>query len=110
METVIDMTFPIKVVVTGGCGFIGSNFIEFLLTHTDYHIVNIDSLTYAGASNIQWNPQRYTFYQMDISDTHLDAVLEKEQPEFIINFAAETHVDRSIANPDSFVHICELHK
>lgn len=103
MGTVIDMN-PLKVLVTGGCGFIGSNFIDFLLTHTDYHIVNVDALTYAGASNNQWDRQRYTFYNLDIGDDHVANVLTTEQPDFIVNFAAETHVDRSISNPDTFVN------
>jgi dTDP-glucose 4,6-dehydratase len=100
----MDTNMTPTVLVTGGCGFIGSNFIQFLLDHTDYKIVNIDSLTYAGASNLNWNPSRYIFYRADIGDTIVGSILQKEKPDFVVNFAAETHVDRSIANPDSFVN------
>lgn len=91
-----------KILVTGGCGFIGSNFIEFLLTHTDYHIINVDSLTYAGVS---YHPtsERYTFLHMSIGDSRISDLLKEKQPDLIVNFAAETHVDRSITDPDVFV-------
>ncbi len=92
-----------KILVTGGCGFIGSNFIEFLLTHTDYYIINVDALTYAGVTS---HPEssRYLFYQADIGDpVIIDTIILNHKPDFIINFAAETHVDRSIADPDAFV-------
>jgi dTDP-glucose 4,6-dehydratase len=94
----------LKVLVTGGCGFIGSNFIQFLVDHTDYTIVNIDLLTYAGDSNISWDSNRYTFYRADIGDATIAPILATEKPDVILNFAAETHVDRSITNPDSFVN------
>ena len=89
--------------VTGGAGFIGSNFIEYLLKSSDAEIINIDLLTYAGVSQHP-KSDRYTFYQMDIGYDEIYDILLKHQPDYIINFAAETHVDRSIAYPDAFVN------
>lgn len=91
-----------KILVTGGNGFIGSNFIRYVLEHTDLEVVNIDILTYAGVAP---HPQdnRYTFYQADIGYNEILNILQKEQPDYIVNFAAETHVDRSIEFPDAFV-------
>lgn len=88
--------------VTGGNGFIGSHFVDFLLKHTEYEVINIDLLTYAGASKHPESP-RYTFYQMNIGDKEMADVLEKHRPVYIVNFAAETHVDRSINDPFPFV-------
>jgi len=88
--------------VTGGNGFIGSNFIQYLLTSTDAEIVNVDLLTYAGVSPHP-KSHRYTFYQMDIGYDEVYDILIKHQPDYIVNFAAETHVDRSIEFPDAFV-------
>jgi dTDP-glucose 4,6-dehydratase len=90
-----------KLLVTGGAGFIGSNFIHHMLeTHPDYRIVNYDKLTYAGnlKNHIQSekNP-KYTFIQGDIIDLEtLDRVMKEHEITHVINFAAETHVDRSI--------------
>lgn len=96
-----------KVMITGGAGFIGSNFVLYMLNkHPDYEIVNVDALTYAGnLENLRSieNDSNYTFVKADIAD---QATLE---PWFIagvdavINFAAESHVDRSILNPGIFV-------
>lgn len=91
-----------KVLVTGGNGFIGSNFIRHILKNTDMDVVNVDLLTYAGKSPHPDDP-RYTFYQADIAYPELLDILLKHKPEYIVNFAAETHVDRSIAFPDPFV-------
>ncbi len=87
--------------VCGGAGFIGSNFIRYMLsTHPDYTIVNFDKLTYAGnlenLADVATNP-KYTFVQGDIIDLdHLHKVMSEHQITHVINFAAETHVDRSI--------------
>ena len=93
-----------KILVTGGNGFIGGNFIRHVLDRTDMEVVNLDLLTYAGTVPHSDSP-RYTFHQSDIGDTHsVLSVLNTLRPQYIINFAAETHVDRSIQFPDAFVH------
>lgn len=96
------------ILVTGGAGFIGSNFVKHMLNkYEGYNIVNLDLLTYAGnlenLSDIE-NNERYTFAKGDISDRVFIADLfEKEQFDYVINFAAESHVDRSIEFPEIFV-------
>jgi dTDP-glucose 4,6-dehydratase len=90
-----------KLMVAGGAGFIGSNFIHYMLeTHPDYEIINYDKLTYAGnldnLKDIENNPQ-YHFEQGDITDLErINAVMQQYGITHLINFAAETHVDRSI--------------
>ncbi|MDP2656335.1 MAG: dTDP-glucose 4,6-dehydratase [bacterium] len=90
-----------KLLVCGGAGFIGSNFIHHMLsTYPDYKIVNFDKLTYAGnldnLADVASDP-RYTFVQGDITDLDaLEAVIKEHSIDHVINFAAETHVDRSI--------------
>lgn len=95
-----------KLLITGGCGFIGSNFIRHILAkYTDYHIINLDKLTYCGnPDNLKEieRDRRYKFIKGDIADAPVVDKLVKES-DVVINFAAETHVDRSIADPDSFV-------
>lgn len=96
-----------KILVTGGAGFIGSNFIRFMLeTYSDVEIVNFDKLTYAGnLDNLHTleNHPHYQFIHGDLCDrTFIDQILATP-PEVIINFAAETHVDRSIEDSRSFV-------
>ena len=90
-----------NLLVCGGAGFIGSNFIHYMLeTHPDIKIVNFDKLTYAGnLSNHKHieNDPRYTFVQGDITDLDLlNKVMAEHKIHYVINFAAETHVDRSI--------------
>jgi len=93
--------------VTGGAGFIGANFILDWLRQSDEEIVNIDKLTYAGnlesLSSLQ-NDSRHVFVQGDIGDQLLmTELLEKYQPRAVLNFAAESHVDRSIHGPEAFI-------
>ncbi len=94
-----------KILVTGGAGFIGSNFINYMLNKYDYKIINLDLLTYAGnlenLKNVE-NNKNYTFIKGDISDKELVLDLTKDC-DAIINFAAESHVDRSIVSPNIFV-------
>ena len=83
------------IIVTGGCGFIGSNFVRLLATSTDYRIVNFDKLTYAGnMENVaDISPARMRFVQGDICDRELvERTLAEEKPWAIVNFAAESHV------------------
>ncbi len=94
--------------VTGGAGFIGSNFIIYLLNHhTDVRIINLDKLTYAGnMENLKAVDQdtRYKFIKGDICDEALvDKIFIDEDIDYVVNFAAETHVDRSITDPQVFV-------
>lgn len=95
--------------VTGGCGFIGSNFIHYLLRgQPDIDIVNVDALTYAGhlenISDLNTLPN-YHFEKADIRcQDSMQAIFEKYSPQVVINFAAETHVDRSIQDPAVFIH------
>lgn len=92
--------------VTGGAGFIGSNFISYLLSNSTYYITNVDYLTYAGTyENIQpfEKSNRYRFIKCDIGkDNDLRSVFDQEY-ETIINFAAESHVDRSIMDATPFI-------
>ena len=95
------------ILVTGGCGFIGSNFILEWLSLEQSAVVNLDKLTYAGnadnLSQLAANP-RYVFVHGDIGDRScVSSLLREYQPQAIVNFAAESHVDRSIHAPDAFV-------
>jgi dTDP-glucose 4,6-dehydratase len=97
-----------KILVTGGAGFIGSNFIRHLLSEdTGTQIVNLDALTYAGSErNLDGlpDPDRHLFVHGDICDACLiDTLLKTHHIDTIVHFAAETHVDRSILNPEKFV-------
>ncbi len=100
-----------NILVTGGCGFIGSNFIRYLLSDSDYmgRIVNVDRLTYAGnPENLEdiavRFPDRYVFVKADICDrAAMSDVFERFQIDAVCHFAAESHVDRSIVEPDAFI-------
>jgi len=99
---------PRSMLVTGGAGFIGSNFIRHVLTHeANINIVNLDKLTYAGSlDNLNDLPhsERYHFIRGDITDTPLlRHVLQHNHIDTIVHFAAESHVDRSITGPAAFV-------
>lgn len=96
-----------RILITGGAGFIGSALVRHLIEHTDHHVLNLDKLTYAGnleslhsiASNT-----RYEFVQADIVDqATVRAVLERFRPQAIMHLAAESHVDRSIDGPAAFI-------
>lgn len=95
-----------EVLITGGAGFIGSNFIQYLLKYSSYQITNIDALTYAGIlENTQTfqNNDCYRFIRADIRNRHeMNLVLDRHY-DVIINFAAESHVDRSIENAYPFI-------
>ncbi len=95
-------------VVTGGAGFIGANFVRRTLAHSPRSVVILDKLTYAGnLASLGDLPQggRLTFIQADIADrAAVREVLAAHRPTAVVNFAAETHVDRSIDGPDAFVH------
>ena len=100
--------FMKKYLVTGGAGFIGSNFVLYMLSHhDDTFIVNVDSLTYAGnLENLRSveNDERYHFVQADIRDADkMKEIVDRFSPDYVINFAAESHVDRSILDPTAFV-------
>lgn len=97
-----------KLLVTGGAGFIGSNFVKYMLKkYKDYTVVNLDKLTYAGnlenLKDIEKN-NRHHFVKGDICDLKLvKKLMEQEEVDAVVNFAAETHVDRSIIDPDAFI-------
>jgi dTDP-glucose 4,6-dehydratase len=95
------------IIVTGGAGFIGSNFVIDWLSQSDEVVINLDKLTYAGnlhnIDSLNSNPN-HVFIQGDIGNIELiDQLLEKYQPRAIVNFAAESHVDRSIHGPEEFI-------
>jgi dTDP-glucose 4,6-dehydratase len=92
-----------KYLVTGGAGFIGGAFVRLVLGSSETHIINLDKLTYAGnlenLASVAENP-RYRFVHGNICDAKLvDALLKEERPDALVNFAAESHVDRSILSP-----------
>ncbi len=96
-----------NVLITGGCGFIGSNFVKYLISLKSYFPIILDKLTYAGSkSNInQINEQYFEFIKGDICDEHLlDNLFKKYKFEGVFHFAAESHVDRSIDKPREFIN------
>jgi len=100
-----------RLLITGGCGFIGSNFIRYILEHySPASVTNVDALTYAGSlTNVaglaQTYGERYEFFHADIASAQqMEALMEKHPFYAVVNFAAESHVDRSIDSPQNFVH------
>jgi dTDP-glucose 4,6-dehydratase len=101
----------VRILVTGGCGFIGSNFIRYILQHyKPAYVSNVDVLTYAGnPANldgvVEEHGERYEFFKADIASAdQMDALMTDHQFYGVINFAAESHVDRSIDSPLNFIH------
>lgn len=97
-----------KVLITGGAGFIGGNFVHYILNkYPEYEIVNLDALTYAGEltkHQVIENLPNYHFTQIDITDNEqLSNLFIEKEFDYVIHFAAESHVDRSIANPEQFI-------
>lgn len=97
-----------KVLITGGAGFIGGNFVQYMLnSHPNYEIYNLDSLTYAGELTKHQHLDtkvNYHFVQMDITNKKsIMSLFSKKQFDYVVHFAAESHVDRSITNPEQFV-------
>jgi dTDP-glucose 4,6-dehydratase len=96
-----------NVLVTGGAGFIGSGFVRLVAADTDWRVVNLDKLTYAGnLENLAGIPEgsRYRFVQGDICDERLVLdLMAEEKPDAIVHFAAESHVDRSILSPEPVI-------
>jgi dTDP-glucose 4,6-dehydratase len=100
-----------RILVTGGCGFIGSNFIRYILQHyKPAYVTNVDALTYAGnLANldgvVEEHGERYEFFKADIANAdQMDELMTEHQFYAVINFAAESHVDRSINSPLNFIH------
>src|SRR6478735_843748 len=100
-----------RILVTGGCGFIGSNFVRFVLGHYGVaSLSNVDALTYAGnpanlAGIAEEYGDRYEFHQADIANAQqMEEIFAKHQYFAVVNFAAESHVDRSIDTPENFIH------
>lgn len=95
------------ILVTGGAGFIGSAVIRYLINETDYHVINVDKLTYAGnlesLISVSNNP-RYAFEHVDICDAkEIQRIFTQHRPDIIMHLAAESHVDRSIDGPGDFI-------
>src|SRR6476646_2412378 len=100
-----------RILVTGGCGFIGSNFIRYILEHyKPASVTNVDVLTYAGnPANldgvVEAYGERYEFFKADIANPdQMDSIMTEHGFFAVVNFAAESHVDRSINSPQNFIH------
>lgn len=98
-----------KIIVTGGAGFIGGNFVHYMLKkYPDYNIICVDCLTYAGDMETLESVlecKNFKFYNTDITDRKgIFTIFENEKPDIVVNFAAESHVDRSIENPEVFLN------
>lgn len=98
-----------KILITGGAGFIGGNFVQYMVKkYPEYDIYNLDMLTYAGDLTKHQSIEKmenYHFVQADITDRErMIPLFEKEKFDFVVHFAAESHVDRSISDPGTFVH------
>ena len=96
-----------KLLITGGAGFIGSAVIRHIINNTDHSVINVDKLTYAGnlesLTSIE-NNTRYAFEQVDICDANeIKRVFNEHQPDIVMHLAAESHVDRSIDGPGEFI-------
>ena len=96
-----------KILVTGGAGFIGSNFVRLLLQKTEHEVVNVDALTYAGnlenLTDVE-SDSRYSFVLTDIAEPEqVNRVFAAETPDVVVHFAAESHVDRSVLDAGAFV-------
>lgn len=97
----------LRILLTGGAGFIGSAFVHYVIEHTSHSIMNVDNLSYSGnlesLVNIEGS-KRYSFAHLDICDKeHLPSILLKYKPNLVIHMAAESHVDRSIDSPFEFI-------
>jgi dTDP-glucose 4,6-dehydratase len=95
------------ILVTGGAGFIGSELIRHIITHTEHIVVNVDKLTYSGnihSLNLISSDQKYIFEQIDICDAkEVNRVFRENKPDIVMHLAAESHVDRSIDQPKEFI-------
>ena len=96
-----------NILVTGGAGFIGSALVRYLIANTDYRVINLDKLTYAGnlesLESVSSHPH-YSFEQVDICDRKsLEGIFNKYRPDAVLHLAAESHVDRSIDGPETFI-------
>lgn len=93
--------------ITGGCGFIGSSLIRYILKNTSHQVINIDKLTYAanlGLSKLFEKNSNYLFYKENIiNENNIQNIINRHQPDYIMHLAAESHVDRSINNPYVFI-------
>src|SRR5580765_1036285 len=97
-----------RIVVTGGAGFIGSALVRYLIGHTDHDVLVVDKLTYSGSlaslASVEGNP-RYRFSKADICDrAAIAGIFSNFDPDAVMNLAAESHVDRSIDGPADFIN------